>query len=328
MDMKADITNWAKISGIKIDDLKNRIIKITTEEYMSAFKGKELKEKAWIVVKGQLSKSFSTESGSYMFICLNVFAPVNIHTKKGDTILGKMIGLGKKKLEDDTFAKDIELITVTGYGEDANVVNDFEEKKIYETAFEKKGRAIRMVKDITKATVVDEKFPNVPKLLNKLYEHIDIADLYLNISEDRYDMKLIYGSVSGAATPISKKGRELGIYNMIDNSLTPEVVQESRGLAVFTDPSQIKYAEGSTLYILGSVHKNEEDKISVSANMIYPEIGITLNVGVHKVEDKEIDDIDDEDFISASEEFPEIKTEEPVKESPIKKDEGDDWLDF
>lgn len=319
-----DMKNWSEKSGISINDLKERIIETTKESYMSAFTGKELKEKAWIVVKGKISKTFSTESGNYMFICLNVYEPVTIHTKRGDTLLGKMVGIGKKKLEDGTFEKDVSILNITAYAENAEVVNDFKEKTIYETTFEKAGRALRAVKNVTKATETPGKFPNVPNLLEKLYEHVDIADLPFNISENNDDLKLIYGSVSSAATPTSKAGRELGIYNLIDGSLTPEVIMDTRGVAVFTDPSQIKYSEGSTLYILGSVHKNDGDKISVSAKLIYPEIGIERNVGVHRIENKEIDDIDDEDFISASEEFPEIKPE--TKEEPKKDD--DEWLDF
>jgi hypothetical protein len=110
---------------------------------------------------------------------------------------------------------------------------------------------------------------NPQTILEALFPPVTIAEAELNVSKSKADIKMVKGNVVFANSRMSKGGHPYGRYMLIDDSLDLKTIKEKGGLSVMVDPSQIRFASGSDLLILGTINKNEQG-IGMAGDLVFP----------------------------------------------------------
>jgi len=219
---------------------------------------------------------------------------------------------------------DTQIIGGTLWEKAAEMSKTLSPKKVYKTSLrvtknnatnglEISGNDANFVEEDADVPTVEEFFKeNIsPKLEEKL---ITIDDVHLNVADDKTDYRVIKGYVLNSSTGESEKMGEFGLYSVTDDSYVGK-----DNFPVFTNPDEIEWGMGTTLYIVGQgnqigTDKNGKPVVRFEYMCSTPVPGsdpIPKDEEPQPVQEKAVEEVDIDDIGSDLEEE---ETQEPVEE--------------
>ena len=269
---KATIKKMAEEFGKEPDEIKEDFKEAFENPLIAKLENRE--EMAINILRARYASDFGRPTHTYQVYVLQKTAPKEI-TKK-DTQekmrIANVYGLAINPEEGDEAS--IRYTSIAHFNNLASHVEQVDEGKAYEVklsggidekgAFKLSGTETTRYKEIE-----SDQFGEPLDMLRNKFERVEIAEADLKAGSG--DLRLIEGTVSSVAIVPTKKGTKLGIYKLIDDSLTAKDMQElGGGLSVMCDPGQVRFGQYSQVAVLGFLSRNEQYGTSMNAQLIMP----------------------------------------------------------
>lgn len=271
-----NLTRLCEMLNLEQEQVEGQVERMYEEPFLKGIgEGLPRWKQAAIAVYARHNRENVVKVEPYVVRVLSIEAPRVITTKdKKKMRLSSAMVLAKSKRAGAKMALGNMTFYDTGRKDDesnADRINDIEVGKTYETLLAGGFRdgtykltADRRAKFDNEVVVEDQ--PDVTEVINKLYPRVMAADLHKYVSK----MVQVEGSVVIAMARPSKKGNMFGKYTLVDESLTPDMIQEGKAVQVMCNAEQVKYGPESRIIIIGKVTKSQEWGLGMGATMVIP----------------------------------------------------------
>ena len=348
-----ELQEWAaaiaEASGRKVEEVMKELTtalkEILKKPVLKDFDDEAKVEHAIRMLKATHTQPLTRSGREFEIFILDYTKPRKITPKdksKEPYTRADIFGLAVATGDDATDKeKELAYAQMVLFDENTKLVNEVERGITYKTnasgKLVKKVWELSAIEGSTRFKEADEQLEANPEdVLMDMFKLVPIADAEYNVTNPkvRSDLRLIRGDVTYAAVKTSDSGYSYGRYVVIDDSLDIEDIKKTGGLSVMVDKSQVLYAEGSAILLLGQIEKDEEYGVGMSAHVVVPIIPIPREQ-VEDVEelpedDESYDDDDDlalggdeEEQPDEEEDEPESDGEEEEKPKPEKKPKKD-----
>lgn len=259
----------------------NKKIEQTAADFKEIYNSPVVKEQkdresiALRFLRAKYSAEFGQPTQEYQIYVLQKTSPRTVKKKETGELLDVSnvyaIGILPTEGEEEPPKR---YVRITCFGNSAQLVDQVENTKFYSVKLAgglKDGIFDLRATDITKFNLVEDapEWDEPIDVLRNCFSTIDIAEAILKAGDGK--LYLIEGNVTGVRPDIStQKGNKIGLYNMVDDSLTANEIQEmGGGIAAFVEPIQVKYAMYSWIAVLGRINKGDRGA-SISGELVIP----------------------------------------------------------
>jgi len=333
----AELKTWAKALSEStgkpekevLDELIAELKSLIDKPMLKAFNDKEKIEHAIRILKATHTVPLVQSGKSFEFLILDFTKPRKItpkDTSKEPFVRADINGIAIC-VDEDATPKEQELnyFNLALFRDNTKLIAEIECGKTYKAKvngkFDNGIWNLNGIDGTTRFTLAKEQLEtDIEEFLTEQFPLVQIAEAEFNTSnlKKKNDLKLVRGNVTYANIHTSESGYTYGRYVLIDDSLDIEDLKRNGGLSIMCDPSQIRYAEGSDLLILGEITKNDE-RIGMSAKAVIPIIPIP-----RETYDDDDDDDDDEKSEDESENTEDDDEKDFVDEEEVETSEDED----
>lgn len=341
----SELKEWAAAlaeqAGRKTKEVLNELIEelkgIVKEPYLSALEEDKKVESAIRILKAKHVSTLRQSGRDFELLILDKTSSHRVTPKAKDKepydradIMGLALCTDEKAT---TKEQDVRFFNLALFDDDTKLVEGVERETTYtvKVSGEVKGKIWELgaIEGITNFKESEEQMEtDIEQALLQLFDLVTIADGEFNLSDPkkRGDLKLVRGDVTFARVQTSDSGYTYGRYVIIDDSLDIEDIKANGGLSIMVDKAQVLYDEGSDLYFLGSLEKDEEFGLGMVNATIIPIIPIPIqqNDDINDIPEEEDDEPIDEDeelSLGDDEEGQEEVEEPEVEDEPEEEDE-------
>lgn len=328
---KALAENTGRTETEVMEELKTELKALIAKPMLKNFNDDEKVEHAIRILKATHTVPLVQSGKSFELLILDFTLPKKItpkDTSKEPFIRADINGIAIC-VEDDATPKEQELnfFNLALFRDNTKLISEIECGKTYKakvsSKFDNGIWNLNAIDNMTRFTLAKEQLEmNIEEFLTEQFPLVQIAEAEFNLSDmkrKKNDFKLVRGNVTYAGVHTSDSGYTYGRYVLIDDSLDIEDLKRNGGLSIMADPSQIRYAEGSDLLILGEITKNDE-RIGMSAKAVIPIIPIPRQSDDSDDDETDAEKDDDDEFVDEDEAKPK-KSEDEAEDGEASDDE-------
>ena len=314
-ELKAWAKALAEASGRDFEEVMNEmkaeLKKIIAKPLLKSFDDEQKVVHAIRILKATHTTPLTQSGRDFELLILDFTKPKKItprDTTKEPFIRADVFAIGLC-VEDGATSKEQELMycELALYRENTDLIGQLKRGVTYKTQVTAKLESgkwnLGAIDNLTHFKEADEQLDmNIEEFLEEQFQLIAITDAEYNIcNKKKGELRLVRGNVTYANVHTSDGGYTYGRFVIIDDSLDVEDIRKHGGLSIMVDKSQVLYAEGSDLMVLGAIDKSDKDKIGMSGKAVIPIIPIPRAVQEDdepEEYEEDDDDIDDDDEIN------------------------------
>jgi len=289
-ETKKAVGEMAEQFGKELKEVQDDFKEILGSPILSHLSDKDKEMSAIRMVKATYAAGFGGRpTQKYQLYVLQKTVPKDVKKKDtGDIMrISNIYCLAVNQAEGDD--APIRYGRIAHFDKSADLVNTVEEGKAYEANLtgEIKDGVFRLsASEITRYkenAELTESFGNPLDVVRNAFEAVEIAEASLKTGGE---MKLIEGTVSVVNVITTKAGNKLGMYTIIDDSLTMKDLEDMRGgLTVMVDPAQVKFGKLSQLAFIGHLSNHEQHGVGMMGELILPIIETAYEAPQESVEE-------------------------------------------
>lgn len=241
-------------------------------------------------VRGRIANEMATPTEEVEIYVLGISPPGTLERDDGsETQIASVFSVGTSEAFDE-----LKIIEITGWGEEASMVNQLEYGTSYKMNVSRQSSASKQQVDYqfeshTEFEETEFDPENVPKLLEQFFPKVEIARAKEHESTSRSDYKMIRGIIEDINfLSKSEDGRQLARIEIMDSSVALKDVSETGLFSVLMPASMAQFGPDSEVAFIGRINIDDEYGAGMFAQGLAPILAHEYEKDLSEVSEEEL----------------------------------------